>query len=104
MIQPVLNAIQTHFPGSVPLPSPKLNGFQHCLYHFAIPGLKVVEVIANNEQLSITTYKLPSESVLNDFIQEHSKSGLASSIFNYPSTTLYFGLQGICLRPWQLIM
>ena len=99
MIQSVLNAIQTHFPGSVPLSAPKLNGFQHSLYHFTLPGLKVLEVIANKQHLSITTYKLPDQSVMDDFIQEHSKSGLAATIFDYPSTTLYFGLHGDLFAP-----
>ena len=99
MIQPILNSIQTHFPDSVSLPAPKLNGFQHSLHHFALPGLKVVEIIANLDQLSITTYKLPNQLVLNEFIEEHAKSGLAASIFNYPSTTLQFGLKGELFAP-----
>lgn len=96
MIQSVLNSIQTHFPGTMPLPNKKQNGIQHSIFHFAIPGLKIVEVIedSEHEEFSITTYKLPSQGVLNDFIQQQSKTGLAASIFDCPFTTVHFGMRG----------
>ena len=101
MIQSVLNSIESHFPGTLPLPNKKQNGIQHSIFHFAIPGLKVVEVIedSEHEEFSITTYKLPSQLVLNNFIQQHSKTGLAASIFDCPFTTVHFGMRGDMYAP-----